>query len=216
MQVAECQRLYAWVFVGKGTGRGGHVRRKYYTAMCVDEGEQCKKCGKHPPEVYLEIHHKDRNSENNVRTNRCFLCTSCNRNNGDSRGKGMKKKPVNESQAVIDAPLAQSAEMKKNKESEPMFLAWLWEQVKKHSRIPVDEDFEDERDLPSAVYGGANASDASPVTTRRWLRKACAKTGNPRKDIYVIRKDDALGVLCVYFRDSKNTGISARLIRERG
>lgn len=170
-------------------GRGGHTRREFYEEMCADEGEWCKICGMKPPEVYLEIDHKDGNPKNNARKNRQFLCRSDNRKK-NPRGKA-RRKALDPS--IVDQPKVSSAEFQKNREAEPRFRHWLYEIVKGHGRILLND----------AVNSGAEVANASQITIKRYIQKTCSGAG-----LYAIVHDSTLDAKVIEFRSAESLGIS--------
>jgi hypothetical protein len=174
--------------------KGGHVRRRYYEEMVKDEGEFCKTCNRRPPEVYLEIHHKDGNIHNNTRSNRQFQCRPDNRKL-DPRGKG-KRKPLRRI-TDLSEPVISSAEFKKSKECKPIFQHWLYDRIRKKGQELLRE----------VINAGAKKSNASQAAVRRWLEAEASTEGE-----YIVFYDDVAGEKFVKFREGITIGISADLL----
>lgn len=172
-----------------------HSRAKWYDILCEEEGKQCKICGKTPPEVYLEVDHKDGNPKHETRSNMQLLCRHCNRAK-NPRGKA-KRRARPENFKGIEYPRSTSTEFQKNQRTEPRFRRWLHRMVKKHHRIPTDD----------AINGGAEYVSCSQITIRRYVMKMCSITGAFR-EVY----DGLLDKKVIEFKDGESVGLTADLI----
>jgi hypothetical protein len=138
--------------------RPGDWRERWYDVLCREEGRWCKRCGRMPPEIYLEVDaiNGKHDQKNCVRTNVQLLCKSCNRRK-DPRGKARRK---GFDSSVLDQPKASTAEMHKNQTCRPVFLAWLAEEIERKGGWA---------DVEHIVQAGAHVSNLSSVTIRRYL-----------------------------------------------
>lgn len=186
----------------KSKGRGGDVRRRYYDEMVEDEGEFCKLgCGKNPPDVYLEIHHKNHDPHDNRRENRCFGCRSCNRKKPHGgRGRG-KRKIVGTNPNDLAAPLASSAEFARGASAEPKFRLWLFNELKENVSITRSE----------AIASGAVVAGVTPKTIReQYLVKWCAERAPFKLDMDLETKEDII----VFRHPEKMLGLSEEMFEK--
>jgi hypothetical protein len=169
--------------------RPGYWRTKWYMALCEEDGEECRVCHKKPPEVYLEVDAIDGNHKHDWRSNVQLLCRSCNRRK-DPRGKGRRKYPL--SSSLLEQPKPATAEMAKHLRCQPVFVAWLEEEVRKCGGWILLED---------AVNSGAAVADLSVVTIRRYLSSMASKKGkyqipeDTEPKIIGFRHPESIGIL---------------------
>ncbi len=170
------------------------TRKKKYAMLVERDGEQCRICLRKPPEVELDIDHKDNNNGNNADENLQLLCTSHNIKK-NPRGKGRRK----HSSDILEEPIPTSWESKKNREYEPGYRHWLYDTLRttKEGRILLHE----------AINSGSEKVGCSPMTAKRYLAKICSKLG--WAEIYT---DDAAGVKFIKFSNGSSLGITADLL----
>lgn len=173
----------------------GRFRKKWYPKLVKRDGERCSICGRRPPEVYLEIDHKDGDSKNNPLdgSNYQLLCRHDNRKK-NPRGKGRGSSKLRSDS--IDTAAPTSAEFRKNQIAEPLFRHWLHEQMRtiKPARITLAE----------AINSGAEVAGCSTITIKRYLSKLCSEAG-----IYQLIYDDLAETKFIEFRNGMALGISA-------
>ena len=147
----------------------GPKRKKMYEYLAKRDGECCFIAGEHGTKQTLVIDHADNNNGNNSRVNLHLMCISMNAAK-NPRGRGRKKLSsvcvsVSEELSKIESAQASSAEFKKNLQSEPDFRHWLFLEIWRKGRLPLDE----------VIDCGAAVARCSQETIKRYLRKECSR-----------------------------------------
>jgi hypothetical protein len=171
-----------------------NLRKMWYQFLIDRDGQQCKICGRTPPDVYLEIDHCDGDKNNNADdgSNYQLLCRSDNRSK-NPRGKGKKKKVMVATVGAVSDKF-HSSEIMLNRKNEPAFRHWLFATMKSRGKMTVNE----------VIFEGAESVNCSPYTIRTaYLPKVTSRAG-----IYRQYPDEAAGVNMVTFRDAKALGIN--------
>lgn len=143
-------------------------KQRIYARALLDKRDRrrCKICGKRPPDVYLEVHHKDHNPHNNPKdgSNWEYQCRSDNRKT-DPRGKQRRK--IAFDSRIIDIPKSTSAEFAKGERCERLFRHWLYDICIKQHQIDVED----------AENSGAEVAGCSQITIKRYLKKCTSNAG---------------------------------------
>ncbi len=141
-------------------------RAKFYKLLTKRDGERCNICKKAGTIDTLVIDHKNNDNSDNRPENLQLLCHSDN-SKKNPRGKGKKQSPESIRGDEHQEKKAYSPEFKKNQEAEPVFRHWLFEMVRKRSRMSLDD----------VLNGGAEKSVCSQSTINRYLQKECSIEG---------------------------------------
>ena len=155
-------------------------------AYLVDrDGNKCQICGKVPPEVALEIDHKDGNKKRHYYKNLQLLCKSdnCRKNpRGKKKEKGVdsaqnKTKAVSSWKISDDVPRARSLEFIRNNIAEPKFRHYIYQEMKTKTRMLYED----------AVDGGAEEGGVQVERAAKYLQKMVSPAG--RFNLVVIETD---------------------------
>lgn len=134
-----------------------------YSFLALRDGEKCDSCAKTGSELVID--HKDGNRQNEDPLNKRLLCRSCNRKNLIEL-----RSPIGEKErenVIIEAGSEQmSPELRINQDKEPLYFAWLYENVDRQAGLTFWD----------ALYEGSDRIGISPVTARRYLMKKLATT----------------------------------------
>lgn len=167
------------------------------------QGRKCKICGKQCDENEGITEHADRDPANYAPENLGFVCLHCNqRKRPDycqmataSTGKVEREKPegyenINETETERNRQRARlkksPIEIQINKEGEPKFRRYLWENVGRPGGLIKDD----------AIAEGAAIAGVNVQTTARWLAPAVSLAGPfrlynpPGTDTEVIKLRD--------------------------
>ena len=127
------------------------------------DGNKCKSCGETTKELVID--HIDTNRQNDNPTNLRLLCRSCNRKNLiELRSSISEKEKENISAEAASEQM--SASQRVAEEKEPLYVAWLYENVERERGLTFWD----------ALYEGSDRIGISPVTARRYLMKKLATT----------------------------------------
>ena len=159
------------------------VHRIRYDDLLERDGEKCMICGGSPDEFGLEIDHINGNPIDHHLINLRLVHKKCNVKDyhrryrellvTKSEGEGATHGLATTVDSVVHDI---SYESKKNLEVEPLFRQWV-----------ITELAEAARPVSFLVSEGAERFDASPNTTRRWLKdKMAAPKSGP---IFIYRSD---------------------------
>ena len=175
---------------------GKQIRKAY--AFCVKrDGEHCAICGKRPPEIYLEVDHKDGNPNHNPKdgSNWQLLCRRDNRMK-NPRGRGKRKAGTQYKSSILDEARPTTWEAQRNLQFEPAFRHWIHQTVKeklaKNEHITVDD----------AINSGAEKVGCSIETAKRYLKKLCSDTGQ-----FIILPDTLQDAKVIAFRYEVKIGM---------
>jgi len=141
-------------------------RAYFYPILIKRYGEHCNHCQKAPPDYRLVIDHIDNNNQNNQLENMQLLCYSCN-GRKNCRGPGKKQSSVCVSVRATMSTRPPSPELQKNQECEPIFRNWCNEIIQENKTLSYEE----------LVNGGAEISNCSVDTAKKYLNKMCSITG---------------------------------------
>lgn len=162
-------------------------RQKHYGSLVLRDGEQCRICGRRPPEVGLVIDHIDNDNGNNDFGNLQLLCQSDNvRKNPRGKACGKMMSPMRVGGEVLDRPRPASAEFERNLRAEPRFRHWLIARLRAGTACSLRE----------AVDAGAEYAGCSQTTIERYLKKMSSSEGP------VDLCKDAAGMVTVYLKES--------------
>ncbi len=144
----------------------GRTRKRLLRVLFERDGRRCRWTGVELDEDTACIDHIDNNNSNNELENLQLLSHSANTL---KNGRGVGKFSAKRKRTLDDVGVRRrvSAELERNKESEPKFRLWVLEQVKKHKGIGGQD----------AIYGGAEVSGCNPETARRYLKKMASSAG---------------------------------------
>jgi HNH endonuclease len=134
-----------------------------YQFLAQRDGEMCKSCAQTMKELVID--HIDTNRQNDNPANLRLLCRSCNRRNLIELRSSISVSEREKTQAE-DEGERMSAELKIAQDKEPLYVAWLYENIDR----PTGLTFWD------AIYEGADRIEISPITARRYLLKKLATT----------------------------------------
>jgi hypothetical protein len=180
---------------------------KYYRILCERDTERCFICHKTTDEVNLVIDHWDGDNSNNVLSNLHLMCQSDNIKK-NSRGKGKMMSPVCVS--VCDEERIFSAEFKRNREAEPKFRHWIYDELRENNQMSFDD----------VLNNGAEYAGCSQEAIKRYLKKMCSREGimqimeDERKKWYVVRKEIEELHPNISMEEVKNTNI--KRIQKKG
>lgn len=143
------------------------TRRRLLPVLFARDGRCCKWCGEELTEKTARIDHVNNDNSDNALTNMQILCHSCNVRK-DPRGLGrFNPKRGQGIEHIGDGKQRTSAELERNKETEPRYRRWLLMMVQKHKFVNGED----------AVFGGAEAAHCSPETAKKYLRKLTSIVG---------------------------------------
>jgi hypothetical protein len=140
-----------------------------YEFLAHRDGEYCFIGGESGNDQTLVIDHADNDNSNNDPSNLNLICRSMNAAK-NPRGRSRKKMSsvcVNVREELLRAEFAlpSSAEFKKNLQSEPDFRHWLFLEIWRKGRLPLDE----------VIDCGAAVARCSQESIKRYLRKECSR-----------------------------------------
>ena len=155
-------------------------RKIIYQFLVQRDEERCQECGESPPDVLLEVDHKDGEYRNHDPANLRLLCRSCNRRDGVRRRQISVSSRLSEfvcvgrveelatfkARELLDYQRG-SLEMKANDIYEVPFINWLYVHLGQHGQILWTD----------AADGGAQAVGCSPSSTERYLKKLTSFEG---------------------------------------
>ncbi|NOS85256.1 MAG: HNH endonuclease [Ignavibacteria bacterium] len=136
----------------------GVERAKVYDYLVLRDGERCRKCGKQPPEVSLDIHHLDGDKTHIFHENLELWCHECNCN---EHPKGWKKKlnvSVGVSDYAMPEPKSDTVYLKKRYLLD--FIDWLEEEFSIRRQVKESRMF---------TVGALKAGFASEATIKRYV-----------------------------------------------
>ena len=171
----------------------GPKRRKLYELLARRDGERCFVGGERGNFWTLLIDHADNDNQNNDPVNLHLMCRSIN-GAKNPRGFGRKKKQsssvyvcVSEEDysEALEPVRTTSAELKKNEQAEPDFRHWLFIEIWRKGRLPLEE----------VIDCGAAVAGCSQETIKRYLRKESS-----RVRLYQILEEPETGRKYVQFR----------------
>jgi hypothetical protein len=179
-------------------------RKIIYGFLSQRDGEHCDLCGSTPPEVFLEVDHKEGTYLDYSPEKLRLLCKSCNRADGNRRRQRQSDKSPTKSvprvsmrewgrssqspSTLKDTLDYQSGpvEMQANELFEGDFRNWLFAYLKENGSIDWDE----------AIHSGAQFVDCSSQSTERYLKKLtslegplCKVKGSSRKWLVEFREE---------------------------
>jgi len=142
------------------------TRRRLFPVLAKRDDERCNVCKEEGTERSLIIDHIDNDDSNNVLTNLQLLCRRHNYLKNPRRKKGdHSHKSVSVCVRKHDQTI--SAELEKNRSTEPTFRHWLYWAVKTGGAISFGE----------AVDAGAEVAMCSQESIKRYIRKVCSTAG---------------------------------------
>jgi len=177
--------------------RDTNLRKKCYQKLCERDGEKCVICNRTPPEVYLEVDHRDGNDTHDDFSNLQLACRSDNRKK-DSRGKGKPKRKFIASTGVLKVDTNISEELRLSKMYMPKFRHWLYIAMKKRGKMAAKE----------VIFEGAEAVGCSPYT----IRTAYLPMVTSRAGMYRQYPDSDAGLDMVVFRNAETLGITVDML----
>jgi hypothetical protein len=149
-------------------GMNSRLRKYAYTLVAKRDGEKCRICGRKGNSNTLVVDHIDDNDKNNPRDGSNWQLL-CRRHNIAHLKHAAVVQKVVRSTPALDAPEGLSAEMRKNRTSEPAFRHFAYAFVRKHGATPFE----------TLVERGAFRGKCSTVTTRRYLKAFSVPAGQP-------------------------------------
>jgi HNH endonuclease len=177
--------------------RDTNLRKKYYQKLCERDGERCTICRKVPPEVYLEVDHRNGDEADDAWENLQLACRSDNRKK-NGRGKGRPKRKYTASTGVLRVDTTMSEELRLSKMYMPKFRHWLYVEMKKRGKMAAKE----------VIFEGAEAVGCSPYTIRTgYLPMVTSKAG-----MYRQYPDSSAGLDMVVFRNAETLGITTDML----
>ncbi len=152
--------------MGRMSGRN---RKKLFAMLKQRDGAYCFICGEPGDEKTLVIDHADNDNSNNDPSNLHLVCRAINAAKNPRKSVRRIQSSVGEKERetliAIDCDQPQSAEFRKNLESEPAFRRWLFIEIWRKREI----DYEDALDCGAAV------ARCSQQTIIRYLKKECSR-----------------------------------------
>jgi len=146
-------------------------RRKWYEFLVKRDGEQCKKCGRKPPnEVKKLLIDRIDNEGEYVHDNIQFLCYRCNY----LKNPRMKERPLDKCECVsegessekVDLDIVTSIDI--NRQKQPLCQPYVENRLAKH---PEGIEYGD------LVQSIAFKLKISSVTAERYLKPLCSSEG---------------------------------------
>lgn len=165
----------------------GPRRKKAYEFLARRDGECCFIGGESGSKDTLVIDHADNDNRNNRLVNLHIICPSMNAVK-NPRGRVRRKLSsvcVSEAALKMESAQPSSAEFKKNLQAEPDFRHWLFTEIWRKGRLPLEE----------VIDCGAALARCSQESIRRYLRKECS-----RVRIYEIVEDSETKQKFVQFK----------------
>ncbi|MFA6109801.1 MAG: HNH endonuclease signature motif containing protein [Candidatus Latescibacterota bacterium] len=184
--------------------RDKNLRKKKYDLLVHRDGERCQICGRVPPEVYLEVDHKDGDETNDADENLWLLCRSDHRKK-HPRGKNKKGEhivtkrvvSVDNYKEIVDQS-RMSPEMYQNKKAEPAFRHWLYNKMKENGVLSVAQ----------IIASGAEKAGCSTYAVRtNYLVKCISDEG-----LYCRYYDEDRKMWMVAFRNAAAIGVMTEAI----
>jgi hypothetical protein len=144
-------------------------RKKLYKSLVLRDGECCFIGGEPGNASSLVIDHADNDNSNNTLGNLHLICRSTNavkNPRGSSRKiqSSMSMKTAEE-MLRLEAAQASSAEFLKNMQAEPDFKHWLFSEIWRKARLPLND----------VLDCGAAIARCSQATVNRYLKKECSR-----------------------------------------
>lgn len=161
------------------------------------DGIRCNICKRFMSEDQIRLDHKDNNPENNPKDGSNWQIV-CARDNYLKNPGGRRKRNIQDP-SVIERPRETSAEMEKNRRSEPAFRSWLYDYLRTNRRIEED----------TAIHAGAEKAHCSTITVKRYLVKCCSMFG-----FAFVDYDESADRNFIYLRTKNLQPVDASLLNE--
>lgn len=189
---------------GRGTRLTPAQKRRIKEYCLKRDGPKCMICGRDEmadPRTNLEIDHKDDNASNHFASNLQLAHHVCNsrRWNRDFRNKQISDQPKRE--IGLLAPQLElsptSPEVKLNREYEPIFRRYCFEELKKYKKEGCALTKTELR-IRAREYTGCSLQ-----TSYSYIERLFASNGP-----FTVREDLCVGIIYVDFRDYKDINLN--------